>query len=53
MGREYRRRDKRKAYAEYAARSQELTDRLRSGELTQEQFERAHDFLDEKYEGVR
>ena len=53
MGRKYRRRDKRKAYAEYAAHSQELTNRLKNGELTQEQFERAHDFLDEKYRSIR
>jgi hypothetical protein len=53
MGRTYRRRDKRRAYRVYAAQSQELVRRLQEGELTQEQFERAHDFLDEQYRGVR
>jgi hypothetical protein len=49
----YRRRDKKLAYDEYLNQSKQLVDQLNSGELSQEEFERAHENLDDKYRFVR
>jgi len=53
MGRKYLRRDKRQAYEAYSSQSAVLSEQLKRGELTQEQFERAHEILDDQYRNVR
>lgn len=53
----YRLLHKREKYSEYANKSAELTAQLtaqlKSGELNQEQFNRAHENLDEKYAWIK
>lgn len=49
----YRRRDKRIAYGNYSVETAELKRQLLSGELKQDQFERAQEMLDDRYRGVR
>lgn len=53
MARKYKSRIKRVAYQYYEQQSKELSARLKAGEMTQEQFERAHEMLDDKYRFVR
>lgn len=51
--RNYRDHNKRQLYSEYQTRSEVLKDQLKSGEISQEEFERAHELLDDKYRVVR
>jgi hypothetical protein len=53
MPRKYIKLHKREKYSEYANKSAELTAQLKSGELNQEQFNRAHENLDEKYAWIK
>jgi len=53
MARKYIKLHKREKYSEYANKSAELTAQLKSGELNQEQFNRAHENLDEKYAWIK
>lgn len=53
MARQYRDFHKKDKYSEYANKSAELTAQLKSGELNQEQFNRAHENLDEKYAWIK
>lgn len=45
----FRRRDKRVAAQEYKKRSQELTDLLKEGKITQKEFDGMHEMLDDQY----
>ena len=51
--RKYRRFDKRRAYSDYSRESKELHDSLKKGLISQEEFDRAHELLDERYAWVR
>ena len=49
----FRRPDKRRAMKEYRARSKDLNDSLIDGTMKQDEFDRAHDLLDEQYSWLR
>lgn len=51
--RNYRRPDKRRAYKEYSSRMAALNDQLVSGKITQEEFNRHSELLDEIYGWVK
>ena len=51
--RKYRRFDKRRAYSNYAEKFKALHEELRRGLIKQDEFERAHELLDEQYGWVR
>lgn len=51
--RRYRKHEKRKAYNEYTMRSRILCDKLKGGEISQEEFDKAHELLDEQFNYVR
>jgi hypothetical protein len=51
--RNYRRFDKRRAYSEYQSQSESLHDALKKKSITQQEFDRAHELLDEKFNWVR
>lgn len=53
MPRQYRRFDKRRAYSDYSVQSAALHAQLKDGKIKQDEFERAHELLDEKYGWVR
>lgn len=49
----YRKIEKQRAYDDYAQRSKFLNERLKSGGISQEEFDREHDLLDEQFKFVR
>lgn len=53
MPRKYRLFHKRKEYKKYADESEALKQRLKCGELNQEQYERAMEMCDDKYRYIR
>jgi hypothetical protein len=53
MQRKYRRFDKRRSYSDYVIQSKALHERLKNKQIKQEEFDRAHELLDEKYGWVR
>jgi hypothetical protein len=53
MQRQYRRFDKRRAYSGYTDKSKALHEQLKQGLIKQEEFDRAHELLDEQYRWVR
>lgn len=52
-GKTFRRRDKRLAHAEYKAAAEELKTKLTGGKIKQDEFERAHELLDERFRWLR
>jgi hypothetical protein len=53
MGRKYRRRDKRIAYERYRQESKDLSEMLKSGKIRQDEYEKRHELLDEKWSWIR
>lgn len=53
MARQYRLFHKREKYNDYTRESENLSQQLKKGELTQEQYERAMEMVDDKYRFVR
>jgi hypothetical protein len=51
--RKYRRRDKRKAYEMYVHEVERIKADLKNGRISQEEFNRHHELLDEKFNWVR
>jgi hypothetical protein len=53
MQRQYRRFDKRRAYSDYSIQSKALHAQLKDGKIKQDEFDRAHELLDERYGWVK
>jgi hypothetical protein len=53
MPRRYRKFDKRRAYSNYEMQSKALHDQLKNKKIKQDEFDRAHELLDEQYGWVR
>lgn len=51
--RHYRKMEKRRAYNSYARETQWLKDRFEKGEISQEEFERSQEMLDDRFRFVR
>jgi hypothetical protein len=51
--RNHRRPDKRRAYSEYSSRMSALNDQLVSGKISQDEFDRHSELLDEMYGWVK
>ena len=49
----YRKREKRIAQEQYIMRSRLLNEELKGGKISQEEYERVHDLLDEQFKFVR
>lgn len=53
MARKYRNPTKKRMYDNYAIQSNVLSERLKCGDMTQEEYDRAHEELDDRFRYVR